>query len=98
MTKKELVKVVAKASGLTQEQSSLAIDALREVMLKELLTDGKFIIHGIGKLSVSSVAARIGFNVREGRDVPMAESKRICFKSFRSFKSVMNGESGDAES
>ncbi len=91
MNKKELIRATAEASGLTQKDCTAALDALLEVVTKELSAGGEVSVTGFGALRVKTRGARVGINPKTGEKIDIAESKTVAFKAGSALQAKVNG-------
>jgi DNA-binding protein HU-beta len=89
LTKRELVRVVARRSGISTAEAQRAVDAMIEVASEELARGGDVTLAGFGKFSVSHRAARLGRNPSTGERVHISHSKSAKFTAARALKSVV---------
>ena len=89
MTKTELIKAVADASGLTQVDSGKALDSLVDVVTKTLSRGEKLTWTGFGTFEVRMRAARMGRNPQTGAPLHIAAGKTPAFKAGKSLKDAV---------
>ena len=79
MNKRELVKSVATASGLSQADAAKAVGGVIETIAKSMQTGDPVVIPGFGSFTVRERAARSGRNPRTGETITIAARKRVHF-------------------
>ena len=80
MKKPDVIKQVAKISGLTQTDANLAIKALVKV-IQENIQKGEIVsLSGLGSFRVKDRKARQGRNPRTNTVVPVPAGKKVSFK------------------
>jgi len=81
MNKQDLVKAMAKETGLSQVDSKKALDAF-EVIVKKSLSKGENVaLIGFGTFSVAKRAARKGVNPATGKPLQIKAKKVAKFKA-----------------
>lgn len=91
MNKTELIKQMAAESGLTQEQTGKALDALCAVICDELGKGGEVEIKGFGSFFATERNERIGRNPKTGESVHIPASRSPKFKAGKSLKDAVSG-------
>jgi DNA-binding protein HU-beta len=90
MSKKELVEQVsAHVKNVDKKTVGAVLEGLGEAAQSALRTGGEVKLPGIGKLIVTTRAARHGRNPRTGAAVPIPASKAVKFKPGVALKSVI---------
>jgi DNA-binding protein HU-beta len=97
MKKTELIEAIADATGETQAATSRALDALINVISKEVASGGEVVITGFGSFKVGSRAERTGRNPRTGEALTIAASKTVKFVPGSALKAAVSGNSAAAE-
>jgi len=90
MTKQELAKHVAAATGMTGEQAKCAVDAAFDAISGELAAGRDVAIAGFGKFTVSDRAAREGRNPATGQTIQIAASRAARFSAASALKKQLN--------
>jgi DNA-binding protein HU-beta len=91
MTKTELAKQIAAATGLTADQAKSTVDAVFEMIAGELVAGRDVAIAGFGKFSVADRAAREGRNPATGETIQIASSRAAKFSAASALKKQLNG-------
>lgn len=86
MNQAELVAEIAKNSGQTKTAVEGVLKALGGVVCSELGGGGEITLPGIGKLSVTTRAARTGRNPRTGDAIEIAARKVPHFSAAKALK------------
>ncbi|MCQ2914785.1 MAG: HU family DNA-binding protein [Alphaproteobacteria bacterium] len=90
MNKTELVDSIAKLSGLTKVDSTKALDATLEAIVKSLKKNDEVRLVGFGTFAVSSRKATTGRNPRTGKEIKIAACKAPKFKAGKTLKDALN--------
>lgn len=90
MTKVELTKLYAEATGLPATQAKDDLDKLGDIMTAELLGSGEVPLPGIGKLGVKSVAARTARNPKTGEAIVVPARKKVFLRVGKELKESLN--------
>ena len=92
MKKTELIEAIAAATGESQAASARALDALINIISKEVAAGNEVAITGFGSFKTSDRAERTGRNPRTGEPLTIAASKSVKFVPGATLKSaVSNG-------
>lgn len=86
MTKSELVKYYAEATGLSQAKADEYLNRLGDIMAAELLGGGEISLPNVGKLVVIDTKARKGRNPRTGETINIPAGKRVSFRITKALK------------
>jgi DNA-binding protein HU-beta len=84
MMKGELIVRVSRRSGLTQDVSERAINAVIEEIRASLQAEDEVSIRGFGVLSVRHERPKVGRNPRTGQPITISAARRVRFKASRS--------------
>lgn len=68
------------------------LEAYSVLIQQELETNREFVIHGIGKLSVSQRVERQGRNPQTGKPITIPANKGVKFAASKSLKDGLNGK------
>lgn len=68
------------------------LEAYSGLIQQELETNGEFVIHGIGKLSVSQRGERQGRHPQTGAPMTIPASKGVKFSASKMLKDGLNGK------
>ncbi len=79
MKKTELIEAMAAATGESQAAAARALDALIDVVSKEVAAGGEVAITGFGSFKVGQRSERTGRNPRTGEAMTIAASKTVKF-------------------
>ena len=91
MTYSELVKEVAKKSGVTQAVAKDVLAAQKEIIVEAIAAGDSVAIHGFGTFKSATSAARTGKHPKTGEAVEVAAKKRMVFKPAANVKAALNG-------
>lgn len=80
MTKSALMQALADANDVSKKEVIAFMDSLTELALKEVQTNGEFVIPGIGKL------VKVHRKAREGRNPATGETIQIPAKTVVKFR------------
>ena len=80
MNKAELVEAIAKVTQQTKADTERTIDALIDVVSKNIKKKDGVKLVGFGTFAVSNRKARVGRNPQTGEPVKIKASKRLAFR------------------
>ena len=91
MTKAELIEQVQHLMGDDRSKKQIAegVQVIMNVIIQELLTNGRFSYPGIGTWKVKQRAARTGRNPRTGATLDIPASMNISFKPAQALKNSL---------
>jgi nucleoid DNA-binding protein len=90
MTKAEMVDGIAKSAGLTKKAAQTALEALIELISKDLEKGNNVVITGFGTFRVSKRAARTGVNPRNpSQKIKIPAMKMPVFKAGKALKEAV---------
>ena len=94
MTKKEIVKDISDATGLTQLKTKEVVQKTFDAIVETLLADGRIELRNFGVFEVRIRKARIGRNPHlPTKDVPIPQRSVVKFKPGKEMrKEVMKGQ------
>lgn len=81
MTKKELIRKVAKQTGYTKAECSIILDAILHTAADELAEGGELLLTGFGSLRVKERPPRKGIHPRTGDAIEIPQGRTIVFKA-----------------
>jgi nucleoid DNA-binding protein len=89
MKKPDIIKLVAKASGLTQSNCKKAIKALI-IVIQDNLKKGEVIsLSGLGSFRAKTRKARSARNPKTGEIIPVPAGKKVSFKPTAALKKTI---------
>ena len=89
MKKPDVIKQVAKYSGLTQTDANLAVKALVKV-IQENIQKGEIVsLSGLGSFRVKDRKPRQGRNPRTNTIVPVPAGKKVSFKPTTTLRKII---------
>ena len=89
MNKKDLIKAVAEAAGLTNKDAEKAINALTGAITDALKKGEKVQLVGFGTFEVRERAAKQGRNPRTGAAIEIPASKLPAFRAGQALKDAV---------
>ena len=92
MNKEELVKEIAKKSGVSQKAASDILSATLEVIEKSVAKGKKVTLVGFGTFEARTRKAREGQNPRTGEKVAIPAATIPAFKAGKAFKDAVNAD------
>ena len=92
MNKEELVKEIAKKSGVSQKAASDVLSATLEVIEKTVSKGKKVTLVGFGTFEPRKRAARMGRNPQTGKELKIPAKTVPAFSAGKKFKTVVNGK------
>ena len=90
MNKKELIKVVAEKSGISQKDTGAVLDAFIESVTTALKAKDNISLIGFGTFEVVERAARTGQNPKTGEKIQIAASISPKFKAGKALKDAVS--------
>nr|WP_286255641.1 HU family DNA-binding protein [Marinobacter shengliensis] len=75
---------------ISKADMTAIVDALGEIVHEQLAHDEEVALPGIGKLSVTQRAARIGRNPQTGEAITLPATKTPKFRATKSLKEVVS--------
>lgn len=92
MNKTELIKKIARETGVTQKVTTQVIDATFEAIGDSLVAGEKVSILNFGTFSVKPTAARTCRNPKTGETLDVPASKKVSFGVSSVLKNAVKGE------
>ena len=89
MTKQEVIRNVAREASITNSAAELAVNRVRDIIVREVMNTGRFAMDGVGVFTLVERAARAGRNPQTGEAVKIPARKVVKFKPARSFKEAV---------
>lgn len=89
MNKQDLINVIAKETGLTKKDSTAALDATINAIVKSLSKGEDVQLIGFGKFEVRNRAARKGRNPQTGEVIQIPATKAPAFRAGKALKEVV---------
>ncbi|WP_157014777.1 HU family DNA-binding protein [Mesorhizobium xinjiangense] len=90
MNKNELVSAVAEATSLSKGDAQGAVEAVFDVITKELKSGGDVRLVGFGNFSVSKREASVGRNPQTGAEVQIPARNVPKFSAGKGLKDAVN--------
>ncbi|MCD4650774.1 MAG: integration host factor subunit beta [Candidatus Cloacimonetes bacterium] len=91
MTKADLVKVIAKDTGLIRKDIAIVVDQFLSAVKDSMKNGSRIEIRGFGTFNLKQRKERIGRNPKTGKKVPVPERVVPTFKFSRAFKDEIAG-------
>lgn len=89
MNKKELIKAVVEATGLSKKDVTVAVDSVFDTIIS-ILSQGKDVkISGFGTFKVKERAARKARNPQSGEEIMIEARKVATFKPAKQLKELV---------
>ncbi|MCQ2749000.1 MAG: HU family DNA-binding protein [Clostridia bacterium] len=92
MNKMELVSALADKTDMTKKASEEAINAMTEIISKQLKKGDKVQLVGFGTFETSKRAARTGVNPKTREKIKIASTKVPKFKAGKALKDLVNNK------
>lgn len=89
MNKQDLINAIAKETGLTKRDSTAALDATINTIVKALSKGEDVQLIGFGKFEVRNRAARKGRNPQTGEAIQIPATKAPAFRAGKALKEVV---------
>jgi len=90
MNKKELIKIVAEETGLTQGKAEEVLTAILQKTIEGVVQDNEMSFPGFGKFSTVDIPERQGRNPQNGEPLTIKAHKKIKFKPYGIFKESLS--------
>jgi DNA-binding protein HU-beta len=90
MNKQELVDAVASTSGTSKSAAEEAINAVLNIISKEVAAGNAVQLIGFGTFGRGERAARTGRNPATGEAIEIAAAKTVKFTAGKAFKDAVN--------
>lgn len=90
MKKTELIEAMAVATGESQAATARALEALINIISKEVAAGGEVAITGFGSFKTSARGERTGRNPRTGEPLTIAASKTVKFVPGATLKTAVS--------
>ncbi len=90
MKKTELIEAMAIATGDSQAATARALEALINIISKEVAAGGEVAITGFGSFKTSARGERTGRNPRTGEPLTIAASKTVKFMPGATLKTAVS--------
>ena len=91
MTKTQLVAAIADAMGADRKVASAALDAIADVVAREVTAGGTVTLPGLGKMACRARPERQVRNPATGETMTKAADKQVKFAIAKSLKDSVNG-------
>ena len=89
MHKTDLIKEIAKETGLSQKDSGNALDATLKAITKALKKKDSVTLIGFGTFKTVKTAARKGRNPQTGKEIQIKASNRVKFSVGKALKEAV---------
>jgi len=89
MHKKDLIKEIAKETGLSQKDSGNALDITLKTITKALKKKDSVTLIGFGTFKTVKTAARKGRNPQTGKEIQIKASTRVKFSAGKALKDAV---------
>lgn len=89
MTKKQLVNILARKTGITKKQSDLLINVLAQTIIDEVKAGRKVTITGFGTFGRGMRAQRAGINPQTGKKIHIKSMPVPKFRAGIVFKKAL---------
>ena len=90
MTKPNLIDAVAASTELKKKDAAAAVDAVFDILTRQLSRGDKFQIVGFGSFELRTRKARTGSNPRTQEKIKIAASRSVAFKAGKQLKAAVN--------
>lgn len=91
MTKTQLVAALAEASGSDKASAARTLEALTEIVSKEVAAGGAVTLPGLGKFMCRDRPARMVRNPATGEQMPKEADRVVKVTIAKALKDVING-------
>jgi DNA-binding protein HU-beta len=90
MTKTQLIAALAEAMGADKKTAAAALDAISEVVSREVAAGGAITLPGLGKMACRTRPERQVRNPATGESVTKAADKQVKFTIAKALKDSVN--------
>jgi len=90
LSKKLIATAVQEATDLSATKSNDVAGAVLDQVVRILLTEGRFVVPGVGTLSVKETKARDARNPKTGETIKVPAGKTVRFKVSGTLKGDLN--------
>ena len=90
MTKPNLIDAVAASTKLKKKDAAEAVDAVFDILTRQLSRGDKIQIVGFGSFELRTRKARTGSNPRTQEKIKIAASRSVAFKAGKQLKAAVN--------
>lgn len=90
MNKSQLIEAISKKTALSKKSAGANLDAITEIITKELAKKGKISLVGFGTFETRKRAARKGRNPQTGAEMKIPASTVPAFKAGKGLKDTIN--------
>ena len=90
MNRKQMIKAMAEASGLSVEQSGKALTSFIDVLKEELSNGGSLTLVGFGTFLTKQTQERQGRKPSTGEVITIPASVKVKFQAGKSLKDAVN--------
>ncbi len=90
MHKTDLIKQISSDTGLSQKDSSAALESFLSTATKALKKGDTVTLIGFGTFKVTKTSARKGRNPQTGKEIQIPASKRVRFTAGKGLKEEVN--------
>ena len=91
LTKTQLVAAIAEAMGSDKKTASAALDAITDVVTREVAAGGAVTLPGIGKIACKARPERLVRNPATGETMTKAADKQVKITVAKALKDSVNG-------
>lgn len=90
MNRDEMIAGVMRAAGISKANVNRFYDGLVELAKKQLLSEGEFVLPGLGVLRVRTRKATTGRNPRTGETIRIPRKKVVRFRAYKDVREMLN--------
>ena len=90
MTKKELIRRVAKETGFTKAQCAAILDTILQTTAEELAGGGELLLSGFGSFRVKEYPPRKGVHPRTGKEMEIPGGRSVVFKAGKPLQELID--------
>jgi len=92
LVRSDIVKKVAKETGLSAKDTEKIVDIILESVVDYVQKGNKLELRGFGTFMVKQRAGRIARNLKTNEDLPLPSRKVIYFKAGKELKNIRKEE------
>jgi DNA-binding protein HU-beta len=97
MNRDEMVSGIMRNAGLSKANVNRFYDGLLDLAKKQLLSEGEFVLPGLGVLRVRTRKATTGRNPQTGEKIHIPKKKVVRFRAYKDLRELLNPPSAPQE-
>lgn len=90
MTRKDIIRELSKRTGLSQSQSTHAVNGVIDIIADTLVSGGTIYLRGFGTIKTVQRAAKTGRNISRGTKITIPPCKQVKFIAYNGLQARIN--------